>query len=66
MYQVGVMDDLDSSHGYLHRIAASVATAASKELLQDIRAAVGDSKFLRYSRNSIKQDLSNGLNKIHT
>ncbi|XP_060782511.1 von Willebrand factor A domain-containing protein 7-like [Neoarius graeffei] len=40
-------DDLSSSHGYLHGIAASVATAASKELLQDIRATVGDSTFLR-------------------
>ncbi|KAM9476981.1 von Willebrand factor A domain-containing protein 7-like [Clarias gariepinus] len=40
-------DELTSSHGHLHEAAASVATAASKELLQDIRATVGDSKFLR-------------------
>ncbi|KAF5897615.1 von Willebrand factor A domain-containing protein 7-like, partial [Clarias magur] len=40
-------DELTSSHGYLHEAAASVATAATKELLQDIRATVGDSEFLR-------------------
>ncbi|KAB5581392.1 hypothetical protein PHYPO_G00175120 [Pangasianodon hypophthalmus] len=40
-------DSSDSSHGYLHNLAASVATAATRELLQDIRAAVGDSEFLR-------------------
>ncbi|KAF4090717.1 hypothetical protein AMELA_G00055270 [Ameiurus melas] len=40
-------DKLSSDHGYLHETAASVATAATKELLQDIRAAVGDSEFLR-------------------
>ncbi|XP_053478034.1 von Willebrand factor A domain-containing protein 7-like [Ictalurus furcatus] len=40
-------DARDSDHGYLHEIAASVATAATKELLQDIRATVGDSEFLR-------------------
>ncbi|XP_017319799.1 von Willebrand factor A domain-containing protein 7 [Ictalurus punctatus] len=40
-------DALDSSHGNLHGAAALVATAATNELLQDIRAAVGDSEFLR-------------------
>ncbi|KAM9476982.1 von Willebrand factor A domain-containing protein 7-like [Clarias gariepinus] len=40
-------DESTSSHGYLHEAAASVATAATKELLQDIRATVGDSEFLR-------------------
>ncbi|KAK3554502.1 hypothetical protein QTP70_024408 [Hemibagrus guttatus] len=40
-------DATSSSHGYLHEAAASVATAATRELLQDIRAAVGDSEFLR-------------------
>ncbi|KAI5107709.1 von Willebrand factor A domain-containing protein 7 isoform X1 [Silurus meridionalis] len=40
-------DSSTSSHGYLHSEAASVATAATKELLQDIRASVGDSEFLR-------------------
>ncbi|XP_026795878.3 von Willebrand factor A domain-containing protein 7-like [Pangasianodon hypophthalmus] len=40
-------DTTTSSHGYLHEVAASVATAATRELLQDIRAAVGDSEFLR-------------------
>ncbi|XP_046719939.1 von Willebrand factor A domain-containing protein 7-like [Silurus meridionalis] len=40
-------DTVNSSHGYLHYTAASVATKATRELLQDIRAAVGDSEFLR-------------------
>ncbi|KAI5107707.1 von Willebrand factor A domain-containing protein 7-like [Silurus meridionalis] len=40
-------DSTSASHGYLHDTAASLATAATKELLQDIRAAVGDSEFLR-------------------
>ncbi|XP_060729093.1 von Willebrand factor A domain-containing protein 7-like [Tachysurus vachellii] len=40
-------DSTTSSHGPLHEAAASVATAATRELLQDIRAAVGDSEFLR-------------------
>ncbi|XP_053478035.1 von Willebrand factor A domain-containing protein 7-like isoform X1 [Ictalurus furcatus] len=43
-------DTTTSSHGYLHEVAASVATAATRELLQDIRAAVGDAEFLRMLR----------------
>ncbi|XP_053478045.1 von Willebrand factor A domain-containing protein 7-like [Ictalurus furcatus] len=47
-WQGGINKDAsDSSHGHLHEVAASVATAATRELLQDIRAAVGDSEFLR-------------------
>ena len=45
-------DSTTASHGSLHEAAASVATAATRELLQDIRAAVGDSEFLRYQRKS--------------
>ncbi|XP_026795889.3 von Willebrand factor A domain-containing protein 7-like [Pangasianodon hypophthalmus] len=40
-------DDSNSIHGHLHEAAALVATAATRELLQDIRAAVGDAEFLR-------------------
>ncbi|XP_062852458.1 von Willebrand factor A domain-containing protein 7-like [Trichomycterus rosablanca] len=40
-------DTRNSSHGYLHNIAADVATAATKQLLLNIRASVGDSEFLR-------------------
>ncbi|XP_058242002.1 von Willebrand factor A domain-containing protein 7-like [Hemibagrus wyckioides] len=40
-------DTTSSSHGHLHEAAALVATAATRELLQDIRAAVGDTEFLR-------------------
>ncbi|KAK2852310.1 hypothetical protein Q7C36_007511 [Tachysurus vachellii] len=47
-FQGGINKDSESSsHGYLHYEAASVATAATGELLQDIRAAIGDSEFLR-------------------
>ncbi|KAK2852313.1 hypothetical protein Q7C36_007514 [Tachysurus vachellii] len=49
-------DSESSSHGYLHYEAASVATAATRELLQDIRAAIGDSEFLRlmgFSQTSV-------------
>ncbi|XP_017319797.1 von Willebrand factor A domain-containing protein 7 [Ictalurus punctatus] len=45
-------DTTTSNHGYLHEVAASVATAATRELLQDIRAAVGDAEFLRMLRLS--------------
>ncbi|KAM9477192.1 von Willebrand factor A domain-containing protein 7-like [Clarias gariepinus] len=40
-------DTMHSSHGYLHEVAALVATAATRELLEDIRAAIGDAEFLR-------------------
>ncbi|XP_058236777.1 von Willebrand factor A domain-containing protein 7-like [Hemibagrus wyckioides] len=47
-FEGGINKDTDSSHhGYLHYEAASVATAATRELLEDIRAAIGDSEFLR-------------------
>ncbi|KAF4090725.1 hypothetical protein AMELA_G00055180 [Ameiurus melas] len=36
-----------SSHGHLHEEAALVATTATRELLDDIRSALGDSDFLR-------------------
>ncbi|XP_030643650.1 von Willebrand factor A domain-containing protein 7-like [Chanos chanos] len=41
-------DTFDSDHGKLHLQAADVATAATAELLEDIRGAVGDSEFLRF------------------
>ncbi|XP_062409233.1 von Willebrand factor A domain-containing protein 7-like isoform X2 [Sardina pilchardus] len=40
-------DDEDSIHGGLHPVAVEVATAATIELLQDIRGAAGDQDFLR-------------------
>uniref|UniRef100_A0A8C6T049 von Willebrand factor A domain-containing protein 7-like n=1 Tax=Neogobius melanostomus TaxID=47308 RepID=A0A8C6T049_9GOBI len=40
-------DSLNSSHGHLHTKAAEVATAATYELLDDVRAAAGDKSFLR-------------------
>ncbi|KAB5581390.1 hypothetical protein PHYPO_G00175100 [Pangasianodon hypophthalmus] len=40
-------DDSDSSHGYLHEAAALVATNATRQLLDYIKEAVGDSEFLR-------------------
>ncbi|XP_072533312.1 von Willebrand factor A domain-containing protein 7-like [Salminus brasiliensis] len=44
----GINKDTESSnHGDKHEDAAKVATAASRELLEDIRAAVGDTEFLR-------------------
>ncbi|XP_047667869.1 von Willebrand factor A domain-containing protein 7-like isoform X2 [Tachysurus fulvidraco] len=49
-------DSSDSSHGHLHETAAFVATAATRELLQNIRAAVGDTEFLRlmgFSQTSV-------------
>ncbi|XP_047667867.1 von Willebrand factor A domain-containing protein 7-like [Tachysurus fulvidraco] len=56
-FQGGINKDTDDSdHGYLHYEAASVATAATRELLQDIRAATGDSEFLRlmgFSQTSV-------------
>ncbi|XP_027023495.2 von Willebrand factor A domain-containing protein 7-like [Tachysurus fulvidraco] len=56
-FEGGISKDTDSSsHGYLHDVAASVATAATRELLEDIRAAIGDSEFLRlmgFSQTSV-------------
>ncbi|GAA6098468.1 von Willebrand factor A domain-containing protein 7-like [Tachysurus ichikawai] len=56
-FQGGINKDSESSsHGYLHYEAASVATAATRELLQDIRATIGDSDFLRlmgFSQTSV-------------
>ncbi|XP_018547037.1 von Willebrand factor A domain-containing protein 7 [Lates calcarifer] len=40
-------DKLDSNHGFLHTKAASVAIAATSELLEDIRGAAGDRTFLQ-------------------
>ncbi|XP_066535413.1 von Willebrand factor A domain-containing protein 7-like [Hoplias malabaricus] len=40
-------DGTNSEHGNLHKQAAGIAIAASTELLEDIRAAIGDSEFLR-------------------
>ncbi|XP_072535236.1 von Willebrand factor A domain-containing protein 7-like [Salminus brasiliensis] len=40
-------DDTEASHGYLHLAAADVATAASKDLLEDIRRSTTDTEFLR-------------------
>ncbi|XP_066535056.1 von Willebrand factor A domain-containing protein 7-like isoform X2 [Hoplias malabaricus] len=40
-------DSTTSEHGNLHNQAAGIAIAASTELLEDIRAAIGDSEFLR-------------------
>nr|XP_019939288.1 PREDICTED: von Willebrand factor A domain-containing protein 7-like [Paralichthys olivaceus]XP_019939289.1 PREDICTED: von Willebrand factor A domain-containing protein 7-like [Paralichthys olivaceus] len=40
-------DDIGSSHGSLHHTAADLAVNATMELLEDIRAAVGDKNFLR-------------------
>lgn len=40
-------DTFDSSHGYLHTDAANLATAATSELLEDIRAAASDRPFLQ-------------------
>ncbi|AWP05911.1 putative von Willebrand factor A domain-containing protein 7-like [Scophthalmus maximus] len=40
-------DDVGSSHGSLHHTAADLAVNATMELLEDIRAAVGDKNFLR-------------------
>lgn len=41
-------DDVGSSHGSLHHTAADLAVNATMELLEDIKAAVGDKNFLRY------------------
>ncbi|XP_058629417.1 von Willebrand factor A domain-containing protein 7-like isoform X2 [Onychostoma macrolepis] len=49
-------DSRSSEHGYLHDTAATVAIAATKELLEDIRGFLGDSNFLRlmgFSQNSV-------------
>ncbi|KAL7887777.1 hypothetical protein AOLI_G00054980 [Acnodon oligacanthus] len=40
-------DDTMAAHGSLHFVAAGVATAASRDLLQDIRDAAGNVEFLR-------------------
>ncbi|KAM4547585.1 von Willebrand factor A domain-containing protein 7-like [Fundulus diaphanus] len=39
-------DTLESSHGHLHRQAANMATAATSQLLEDVRGAAGDREFL--------------------
>ncbi|XP_072535237.1 von Willebrand factor A domain-containing protein 7-like [Salminus brasiliensis] len=39
-------DDPEASHGYLHQLAADVATAATRDLLEDIRQT-NDTEFLR-------------------
>ncbi|KAK3572594.1 hypothetical protein QTP86_000406 [Hemibagrus guttatus] len=56
-FEGGISKDTDSSHhGYLHDMAASVATSATRELLEDIRAAIGDFEFLRlmgFSQTSV-------------
>ncbi|XP_016417287.1 von Willebrand factor A domain-containing protein 7-like [Sinocyclocheilus rhinocerous] len=49
-------DTRSSEHGYLHDNAATVAIAATRELLEDIRGYLGDSNFLRlmgFSQNSV-------------
>ncbi|KAM9348879.1 von Willebrand factor A domain-containing protein 7-like [Symphorus nematophorus] len=40
-------DDLTAEHGYLHRQAANMAIAATRELLEDVRGAAGDKPFLQ-------------------
>uniref|UniRef100_A0A3Q1HL21 VWFA domain-containing protein n=1 Tax=Anabas testudineus TaxID=64144 RepID=A0A3Q1HL21_ANATE len=40
-------DTVDSSHGYLHWKAASIAIAATSELLENVRQAAGDKQFLQ-------------------
>ncbi|XP_072535233.1 von Willebrand factor A domain-containing protein 7-like [Salminus brasiliensis] len=40
-------DDPEASHGSLHLVAADVATAASKDLLEGIRRSTNDIEFLR-------------------
>ncbi|KAI2668273.1 von Willebrand factor A domain-containing protein 7 [Labeo rohita] len=49
-------DSQSSEHGNLHDAAATVAIAATRELLEDIRGFLGDSNFLRlmgFSQNSV-------------
>ncbi|XP_049336028.1 von Willebrand factor A domain-containing protein 7-like [Astyanax mexicanus] len=40
-------DNSKSPHGYLHLVAADVATAATRDLLEDIRKSTNDTEFLR-------------------
>ncbi|KAM9788508.1 von Willebrand factor A domain-containing protein 7-like [Neosynchiropus ocellatus] len=40
-------DSLSASHGHLHTKAANLATAATSQLLEDVRAAAGDQAFLQ-------------------
>ncbi|CAB1316906.1 unnamed protein product, partial [Coregonus sp. 'balchen'] len=40
-------DSLESNHGNLHTAAAEVAVVATRQLLEDIRGAAGDTDFLR-------------------
>ncbi|XP_037392795.1 von Willebrand factor A domain-containing protein 7-like [Pygocentrus nattereri] len=40
-------DGITTAHGSLHFVAADVATAATRDLLQDIREATGNVEFLR-------------------
>lgn len=56
-------DTPTSSHGHLHEEAALVATNATIELLDDIRAALGDSDFLRYQRKNFTKE-TKSLTKI--
>lgn len=42
-----------SNHGLLHREAADLATAASGELLEDIRKAAGGRRFPEYVRATL-------------
>lgn len=45
-------DKPTSNHGFLHTDAANLALAASSQLLEDIRAAIGDKPFLQYETHS--------------
>lgn len=45
----GGINKESSSHGYLHDDAATVAIAATRQLLEDIRGYLGDSNFLMLS-----------------
>uniref|UniRef100_A0A3B5QJN2 von Willebrand factor A domain-containing protein 7-like n=1 Tax=Xiphophorus maculatus TaxID=8083 RepID=A0A3B5QJN2_XIPMA len=40
-------NSIDSEHGHLHSNAASMAIAATSELLEDVRSAAGDKGFLQ-------------------
>lgn len=45
-------DTLTSNHGFLHNDAANLAIAATRGLLEEIRAAAGDRPFLECVRGS--------------
>lgn len=40
-------DTTESSHGHLHPKAADLAVLATMELLEEIRVALGDGRFLQ-------------------